>query len=64
MKELLEECDNYMIFFNKLKWPATTAKLTVSHYDELFSLEDINEINYYIDISIKHNRSAKTLRLR
>ena len=38
------------------------AQLTWSHYCELLSLKDINEINYYIDISIKQNLSYRKLK--
>ena len=39
-------------------------QLTWSHYCELLPLKDINEINYYIDISIKQSLSYRKLRER
>ena len=44
------------------KGQALPAQLTWSHYCELLSLKDINEINYYIDISIKQNLSYRKLK--
>ena len=42
---------------------ATVSQLlTWSHYVELLKFEDINKINYYIDISIKNNLSVRQLR--
>ena len=38
------------------------AQLSWSHYIELLSLKDINEINYYINISINQNLSRNKLR--
>ena len=38
------------------------AQLTWSHYIELLSLKDINEINYYIKITISQNLSKRQLR--
>ena len=35
------------------KGPTMSDQLTWSHYVELLKFDDINEINYYIDISIK-----------
>ena len=40
------------------------AQLTVSHYRILFTLKDINKINYYIKISINQNLSKRELRER
>ena len=40
------------------------AQLTWSHYIELLSLKDINEINYYIEITIDQNLSKRQLRER
>ncbi len=43
------------------KGAAMTHQLTMSHYEQLLSIKDINEINYYIDISIKQNLSYREL---
>ena len=51
-------------FCKKQKWPAAPAKLTISHYDELMKLKNINEINYYINLCDKNNISSKHLRAR
>lgn len=39
-----------------------TQQLSWSHYCELLPLKDINEINYYIDISVAQNLSYRQLR--
>ena len=38
------------------------AQLTMSHYRLLFPLSDKNEINYYINQSLKYNLSKRELR--
>ena len=40
------------------------AQLTVSHYRILFTLKDINKINYYIKIAEQQNLSVRQLRER
>ena len=40
------------------------AFLTVSHYRVLFTLKDVNKINYYIKITINQNLSKRQLRER
>ena len=44
------------------KGQALPAQLTWSHYIELLNLDDYNEINYYIDISIKEKLGYRQLR--
>ena len=44
------------------KGATLSRQLTWSHYVELLSLENINEINYYIDITIHNNLSVRELR--
>ena len=46
------------------KGQALPALLSWSHYCELLPLKDMNEINYYIDISTKQNLSYRQLRER
>ncbi len=46
------------------KGQTVSAQLTWSHYNELFQIENINKINYYIEISVKQNLSVRDLRLR
>ena len=43
------------------KGPALTDKLSWSHYEKLLPLKDINEINYYINISINQNLGYREL---
>ena len=50
----------YRIFSNE-KWSAMPTKLTWSHYTEMLVLEDINEINYYVNISIHQNLTYRQL---
>ena len=58
----LRRIRQFYIISNNQKWSPVATKLTWSHYCELLSLKDINEINYYIDISIKQNLSKRELR--
>ena len=51
-------------FYLFQKGQALPAQLTWSHYVELLVIKDTNEINYYIDISIKQNLSYRKLRER
>ena len=46
------------------KGQTLSAKLNWSHYVELLSLNDINEINYYINTTEKYNLSVRELRER
>ena len=41
-----------------------STQLTWSHYSELLSIDNIDEINYYIKISIEQNLSVRQLRER
>ena len=52
----------YLAFKDNEILQAVPAKLTWSHYCELLPLKDINEINYYIDISVAQNLSYRQLR--
>ena len=52
-------------FYNVLKdekWSPSATVLTWSHYTELLALNDINKINYYIDICKKQSLSRNDLR--
>ena len=51
----------YVLFKNNNIWNAMRSKLIWTHYRELLRLNDISEINYYIDISIKQNLSYRQL---
>ena len=46
------------------KGQTLSAKLNWSHYVELLSFNDINEINYYINTTEKYNLSVRQLRER
>lgn len=51
----------YIMFSNK-KMSTLSTLLSWSHYVELLSLNDINEINYYIKITEEQNLSVRNLR--
>ena len=51
----------YNVFKNE-KWSPSATVLTWSHYTELLALNDINKINYYIDICKKQSLSRNDLR--
>ena len=46
----------YIVFS---KCPTLSDELSYSHYCELVWINDFNEINYYINISIKENLSVR-----
>ena len=48
--------------FKDNKWSPSATVLTWSHYTELLALNDINKINYYIDICKKQSLSRNDLR--
>ena len=52
------------IFEVKEKVQTVSAELSWSHYVELLSLNDINEINYYISVTKKNSLSVRELRER
>ena len=61
----LSNLKNMRKFYNIFsKSQAVPDQLTWSHYIELISINDINKINYYIDISIDMNLSYRQLRER
>ncbi len=51
-------------YFFITKVATVSGKLTWSHYSELLSLKNINEINYYIKITEENNLSVRELRER
>ena len=56
---------NMLKFYNyaeSKKFQTVSGKLTWSHYCELLSIDDINKINYYINVSINQNLSVRQLR--
>ena len=44
-------------FFGEQKWSPLGTKLSISHIRQLFSLNDSNEINYYVNQIEKRNLS-------
>ena len=54
----------YYTYISNQKVPTVSAKLSWSHYDELLSIKDVNEINYYISITESYNLSVRELRSR
>ena len=52
------------IMFKDLNWSSVPTELTISHYTELLNLNNVVEINYYINIAIKQNLSYRELRQR
>jgi len=48
----------------KEKMQTLSAQLTWSHYVEILKLEEINKINYYIDISVSQSLSVRELRYK
>ncbi|MBQ2947262.1 MAG: DUF1016 family protein [Bacilli bacterium] len=51
-------------FILKQKGATVSHQLTWSHYVELLKFDDINEINYYIDISKKQRLGVRELRYK
>ena len=48
-------------FYIFLKGQLVVAQLSWSHYTVLLSLNNTNEINYYIEICLKYNLSRRNL---
>ena len=61
---LLYKMLKYFNYISLEKMPTVSAKLTWSHYCELLSLSNVEEINYYIMISNELNLSVRQLRDR
>ena len=59
---LLYKTLKYYNFIKNGKMPTLSANLSWSHYVELLSYDDNNKINYYINLSLKHNLSIRELR--
>ncbi len=58
----LRRIKQFYNLINTQKWSQVATELTWSHFTELLPLKDINEINYYIKISINQNLSRNKLR--
>ena len=54
----------FFLLFSNEKVSTASTQLTWSHYSELLSIDNIDEINYYIRIGIEQNLSVRQLRER
>ncbi len=54
----------YLPIDNNQNLQTVSANLTWSHYVELLNSKNVNEINYYIKITIDNNLSVRELRNR
>lgn len=61
-KRTLFRIRQFYIMFSNKKVSTLSTLLSWSHYVELLSLNDINEINYYIKITEEQNLSVRNLR--
>ena len=59
---LLYRMLKYYNFVSDEKMPTVSAKLSISYYDELLSLNDVNIIKYYLIICEQQNLSVRQLR--
>ena len=57
----LRRIRQFYILFENQKWSPVGTKLNWSHYKELLSIKDINEINYYINQVSCRNLSKRQL---
>ena len=58
----LRRIRQYYRVFKAEKWSPLATKLSWSHYSELLSIKDENELIYYINISFERNLSKRELR--
>jgi hypothetical protein len=58
----LRRIRQYYRMFSNEKWSPVATKLSWSHYSELLSIKDENELAYYINISLNKNLSKRGLR--
>jgi predicted nuclease of restriction endonuclease-like (RecB) superfamily len=59
---LLYRMLKYYNFVIDEKMPTVSANLSISHYDEILSLNDVNKIKYYLTICEQQNLSVRQLR--
>ena len=60
----LRRIRQFYLLYKEEKWSTLSTKLSWSHYSELLILNNLNEINYYINLSISQNLSVRQLRER
>ena len=58
----LRRIRQYYRMFKDEKWSPLATKLSWSHYSELLSIKDENELLYYVNIAFKRNLSKRELR--
>ena len=58
----LRRIRQYYRMFSNEKWSPLATKLSWSHYSELLSIKDENELAYYINLSLDRNLSKRQLR--
>ena len=58
----LRRIRQYYRVFKAEKWSPVATKLSWSHYSELLSIKDENELIYYINVSFERNLSKRELR--
>ena len=58
----LRRIRQYYRMFKDKKWSPVATKLSWSHYSELLSIKDENELIYYINIAYERNLSKRELR--
>ena len=59
---LLYRILRYYKFLETQKMPTVSANLSWSHYDEILSIDNFDEINYYINLVKTQNLSVRKLR--
>jgi len=58
----LRRMRQFNFLFSEQKWSPVATELTWTHYQELLSIKDINEIDYYINEVAKNHLSKRELR--
>ena len=58
----LRRIRQYYRMFKDEKWSPLATKLSWSHYSELLSIKDENELLYYVNITFERNLSKRELR--
>ena len=63
-KRTLFRMRQFFLVFSNQKVSTVSTLLSWSHYTELLSLKNYDEIEYYIDVSVKQNLGVHELRKR